>query len=88
MNLTHKFSLSFQTIPDKVLQAVHEPVHISPVQLNQPVNHPMNTQKPVVGQTITVYGQICTIVKVYRLGTVDVVSANGRYYRVTGLSFL
>lgn len=48
----------------------------------------MNTQKPVIGQTITVYGQICTIVKVYRLGTVDVVSANGRYYRVTGLSFL
>jgi len=48
----------------------------------------MNTTKPTIGQTITVYGQICTIVKVYPFGTIDVVSANGRHYRVTGLSFL
>ena len=47
----------------------------------------MNTTKPTIGQTITVYGQICTIVKVYPFGTLDVVSANGRHYRVTGLSF-
>ena len=40
-----------------------------------------------VGQTITVYGQICTIVKVYPFGTIDVVTATGRQYRVTGLSF-
>jgi hypothetical protein len=48
----------------------------------------MNTTKPTIGQTITVYGQICIIVKVYPFGTIDVVSANGRQYRVTGLSFL
>ena len=47
----------------------------------------MNTTKPTIGQTITVYGQICTIVKVHPFGTIDVVAANGRYYRVTGLSF-
>lgn len=29
----------------------------------------------------------CTIVKVYAFGTVDVAAPNGRYYRVTGLSF-
>ena len=56
--------------------------------VNSTRKNSMNTTKPTIGQTITVYGQICTIVKVYRLGTVDVVSANGRYYRVTGLSFL
>lgn len=55
--------------------------------VNSTRKNSMNTTKPTIGQTITVYGQICTIVKVYPFGTIDVVSANGRQYRVTGLSF-
>ena len=41
MNLTHKFGLCFQSIPDKVLQAASDTLNHSPVQLNQPVTHPM-----------------------------------------------
>ena len=68
-------------------------VIISPLttSLSRSVNstrkNSMNTTKPTIGQTITVYGQICTIVKVYPFGTIDVVTATGRQYRVTGLSF-
>jgi hypothetical protein len=48
----------------------------------------MNTTKPTVGQTVTVYGQTCTITRVWPFGTIDVVSESGNAYRVTGLSFL
>ena len=48
----------------------------------------MNTTKPTIGQTITVYGQTCKIVRVSPYGTIDVVSPSGKAYRVTGLSFL
>lgn len=47
----------------------------------------MNTNAPKIGQTIVVYGVTCTIVKIHPFGTVDVEAPNGRYYRVTGLSF-
>ena len=61
--------------------------HLRFLVSNPTSKNSMNTTKPTIGQTITVYGQICTIVKVYPFGTLDVVSANGRHYRVTGLSF-
>lgn len=47
----------------------------------------MNTNRPVVGELMTVRGHIGTIIKVYPFGTVDVELADGRCYRVTGLSF-
>ena len=45
--------------------------------------------QPKIGQIITVRGTPCRIFKVYRLGTVDVVSLCGtRAFRVTGLAFV
>ena len=49
----------------------------------------INTNKPEVGQQITVRGIVCEIVKVYAFGTIDVVALDGgAAFRVTGLSFI
>lgn len=47
----------------------------------------MNT-RPVVGQTIPFRNGTATITKVHPFGTVDVVTADGNHYRVTGLAFI
>lgn len=46
------------------------------------------TNKPKVGQRMTVRGMLCTIIKVHPFGTVDVEAPNGRNFRVTGLAFI
>lgn len=44
--------------------------------------------RPVIGNTLTVRGQTCTIVRVHPFGTLDVSSADGHHhYRVSGLAF-
>lgn len=48
----------------------------------------MNT-KPTIGQTITVRGIQCKIIKVRPFGTIDVESLDGaKHWRLSGLSFL
>jgi hypothetical protein len=45
--------------------------------------------RPKIGQTIRVYGQVCRIIKVRAAGTIDVETLDGsRAYRVTGLAFI
>jgi hypothetical protein len=49
----------------------------------------METKRPRIGQSVTVHGRDCTIIEVYRGGTIDVASKCGRFYwRVTGLAFV
>jgi hypothetical protein len=49
----------------------------------------MNVTKPNVGDLITVRGTTCKVTKVYKFGTADVVSLDGkRAWRVTGLGWL
>lgn len=48
-----------------------------------------SNSRPIVGQTMTVRGIVCRIVRILPLGTVDVVSCCGHYsFRVSGLPFL
>lgn len=48
-----------------------------------------NTERPAIGQPITVRGIACRITKVRPFGTVDVLSLCGNYaYRVSGLPFV
>lgn len=51
----------------------------------------MNTTakpRPVIGQTVTVYGVECRIFRVHPAGTIDVEEVNGpRAWRVTGCGF-
>ena len=47
----------------------------------------MNTTSPKVGQYIVVYGKEMIIVRVLSAGTIDVKSPEGKFFRVTGLSF-
>jgi len=42
---------------------------------------------PRLGQTITVRGVRCTILKLRPFGTLDVVTPEGRAFRVTGLPY-
>ncbi len=45
-------------------------------------------RKPRVGDYTHVRGEKCRIIKVYRAGTIDVASIDGKYHwRVTGLGF-
>ncbi len=48
----------------------------------------MNTTKPTKGDTMTVRGMVCTIVKVYPFGTCDVKTPAGKFLRITGLGWL
>jgi hypothetical protein len=49
----------------------------------------ITTERPTKGQTLKVYGQTCTITKVWPFGTVDVLTPDGKKaFRVTGLNFL
>ena len=48
----------------------------------------MTSNKPTIGMTYQYNGQICTIVKVYPFGTMDIEAPNGNRFRVTGLSWL
>jgi hypothetical protein len=58
-------------------------------KLISPYESRIGKDRPKVGQTITVYGLDCTIIKVWPFGTVDCVSKDGNLaWRVTGLSFL
>lgn len=45
---------------------------------------------PHIGQTCQVYGVWCTIIAIHPFGTIDVeaMDGSGRYWRVSGLSFL
>ena len=49
----------------------------------------MNTRiapcRPQLGQRIIVRGLVCVIVAIRPAGTIDVVAANGRAFRVSGL---
>lgn len=48
----------------------------------------MKSQRPYVGQPVTVRGVACEVIRVYRAGTVDVAEKHGpRAWRVTGLAF-
>jgi len=47
----------------------------------------MNTTSPKIGQYIVVYGKEMIIVRVLPAGTIEVKSPEGKYFRVTGLSF-
>lgn len=44
--------------------------------------------KPTIGQTVTVYGMLCTIYRIHPFGTMDVEAPDGRCFRVTGYGFL
>lgn len=48
--------------------------------------------KPIVGQKITMplFGktQTVTVIAVYKFGTMDIETATGKCFRITGLSFL
>ena len=48
----------------------------------------MNTTSPKVGQTIIAFGKECIIVRVLPFGTIEIKSPEGKYFRMTGLSFL
>jgi hypothetical protein len=46
------------------------------------------SDKPHVGQHVTVYGQECEIIRVYSYGTIDVATLDGKKaWRITGLAF-
>jgi hypothetical protein len=48
----------------------------------------MNYDPPKLGMIVTVYGVKCRIFKVHPMGTIDVVSIDGRRaWRITGLPF-
>lgn len=48
----------------------------------------MKPNPPAIGQTITVRGVACRIVKIHPFGTLDCVSLDGKHaFRVSGLSF-
>ncbi len=48
----------------------------------------MNTKTPTEGQTITVRGHVCKIIKVRPFGTIDVLSLDGKFaWRLSGLNF-
>ena len=47
----------------------------------------LNTTRPKIGQTIPFRNTRATIIAVYDFGTIDV-EVNGKFYRVTGLSFI
>ena len=48
----------------------------------------VNTTTPRIGQMTTVHGKPAVIVAVYRYGTIDVETASGDCYRVSGLPFI
>lgn len=53
------------------------------------MKHTLNTARPKVGQIIKdVNGQKAVIVKVHPFGTIDVRTESGRFFRITGLSFI
>jgi hypothetical protein len=46
-------------------------------------------ETPYVGQHVTVYGEDCEIIRVLPLGTIDVLSLDGKKaWRIIGLTFL
>jgi hypothetical protein len=52
-------------------------------------SYSVTTERPKVGDEMTVWGVACKITKVWPFGTVDVLSLDGKNARrVTGLNFL
>ena len=47
----------------------------------------MRNNTPRIGQTYRVHGVLGIIVAVHRAGTIDVETPDGRWWRVTGLTF-
>lgn len=46
------------------------------------------SNRPTIGQIVTVYGMACRIYRIREFGTVDVEAPDGRCFRVSGLPFI
>jgi hypothetical protein len=60
---------------------------MSPSETKNRKGKQMNTTAPKIGQYIVVYGKEMIIVRVLSAGTIEVKSPEGKFFRVTGLSF-